>query len=238
GLRSFVFSSLGCYFISLLMCDLLQGAAFTLNFRWAVLGSMSEGTLCTIQGAVSQLGDLGAAVWSTAISIHTFWLLFLVRQPHRRAGWFVMVVAWGLLICLSTIGPAAIQQSHRGPFYGLTGAWCWIGDGYNLSRLLFLYAWIFGALFLSLIIYSLIYLRFTLVIPIENRRWPFRLFRSQASLRHAMPTIAQRIMWYPIVYGIVVLPVAVCRMGTIAGKKPPFGAFIFAGICFTSSGMI
>jgi hypothetical protein len=66
--------------------------------------------------------------------------------------------------------------------------------------------------------------------------------------------VARRIMWYPVcecgiiscmaihtlisalVYAIVVIPVAVCRMGALAGWTPPFDLLVFAGICFGSSG--
>jgi hypothetical protein len=81
--------------MSLLLCDFFQGAshydsiirvisqlsfcvsgvAFALNFRWAQQGMMEQGKICVIQGIVSQVGDLGAAIWSTAISFHTFWLV-------------------------------------------------------------------------------------------------------------------------------------------------------------------
>lgn len=53
----------------------LKGVAFALNFHWAAAGMMYDGRLCVIQGAVSQVGDLGAAIWSVAIAFHTFWLV-------------------------------------------------------------------------------------------------------------------------------------------------------------------
>jgi hypothetical protein len=37
-------------------------------------------------------------------------------------------------------------------------------------------------------------------------------------------------MLYPLVYSIVTLPVAVCRIGTMAGWTPPFPLYIFAGV--------
>lgn len=43
-----------------------------MNFKWSAMGEMRVGTACTVQGAVSEVGDLGAAIWSLAISLHTF----------------------------------------------------------------------------------------------------------------------------------------------------------------------
>ncbi|KIJ45885.1 hypothetical protein M422DRAFT_250671 [Sphaerobolus stellatus SS14] len=285
GLRSFIFSSLGFYLISLLFCDLLQGTAFALNYHWARLGSMSEGTVCTVQGVVSQIGDLGAALWSTVIAFHTFWLLFLVRHPHPWTIPVIFVLGWTILIFLPIIGPTALQRSSYGYFFGLTGAWCWIGNAYKVERVLFLYAWVFLALGTSFIFYSLIYLRFSNFLTpdlngalhincwssfsrkrrhLSKRRthavssstdsgilkrskrfcFPSREPRisendthnDMASTNIRLRRIARRIMWYPIVYAVVVIPVCVCRMAVLAGWQPPFGLFVFAGICFGSSG--
>jgi hypothetical protein len=54
------------------MCPMSIGASFALNYRWAALGGMAEGRVCIAQGAVSEVGDLGAAIWSIAIGVHTF----------------------------------------------------------------------------------------------------------------------------------------------------------------------
>ncbi|KAF8589418.1 hypothetical protein K439DRAFT_1658006 [Ramaria rubella] len=230
---------------------------------------MQEGKFCTVQGAVSQVGDLGAAIWSIAIAYHTFWLIFLLKKPHRLAVPLVMISGWSLLIILPIVGPTLIQDSKRGSFYGLTGAWCWVGTGYGAERLVYLYGWIFGALGSSFIIYTLIYLRFSNIIilgPDGKTKYNFRpnihrqpFPRAKATHSHStiseQPTpidpigyivpsanthlrgIARRIMWYPILYAVVVLPVSVCRMGVLAGWEPPFGLFVFAGICFGSSGI-
>ena len=188
GLRTFTISSLAWYLISLLLCDFLQGepyfhriesllcpiyvigVAFALNFRWAAKGAMVQGKICAVQGIVSQIGDLGAAIWSTAIAFHTFWLvissqiiphilsfhaiivlpdpcltsnasrlLFLVKQPHRFTVLLVLVGGWSILIFLPILGPTIIQQPSRGPFYGLSGAWCWIGNKYGAERVIYLY---------------------------------------------------------------------------------------------------
>ena len=42
------------------------------------MGKMVEGKTCSAQGAVSEVGDLGAAIWSIAIGVHTFSYEFLL----------------------------------------------------------------------------------------------------------------------------------------------------------------
>ncbi|KAF8493837.1 hypothetical protein JB92DRAFT_2997708 [Gautieria morchelliformis] len=297
GLRTFTLSSLGWYLISLVVSDFLQGVAFALNFHWAAKGMMDDGIICMIQGVVSQIGDLGAAIWSTAIAFHTFWLLFLIKQPHRWSVLGVLVAGWSMLIVAPILGPTVIQTPTRGSFYGLSGAWCWIGTGYSAERLIFLYGWVFAALGSSFIIYTLISLRFSGFITYDDagkvrfhfRRPPplylsapqvssptrqrpayekpretGRLHRANLVTGESRPAstylgsiresivyesslvpatnaqlkrVARRIMWYPVLYAVVVIPVSVCRMGVLAGWEPPFGLLVFAGICFGSSGL-
>ncbi|KIJ39907.1 hypothetical protein M422DRAFT_68711 [Sphaerobolus stellatus SS14] len=293
GLRAFIKSALGCYLISLLICDFLQGTAFMMNYYWARHGCMHAGALCTAQGAMSEVGDLGAAIWSIAISFHTFWLLFMARRPHRMAGPIALSLGWIILIVLPILGPHVIGRPKKGPFYDLSGAWCWIGTGYSTERLLYLYVWVFLALGTSVVIYTLIYLRFANFIVVgESGRLTFN-FRQHSSNRNngnktlmgtkarrasatniagcfgwakdtndftysgtwtsSEPTtpvhdssvpvgrhlkqVARRLMWYPIGYAFVVLPVTVCRMAVLAGWSPPFGLHVFAGICFSASGL-
>ncbi|KAF8504245.1 hypothetical protein BU17DRAFT_58222, partial [Hysterangium stoloniferum] len=245
GVRAFTRSSLGCYLMSLLFCDFLQGSAFTLNYRWAAQGVMNEGKFCTVQGLVSEIGDLGAALW----------LLFLVKKPHFLAAPIVLTLGWSTLIILPIVGPTLIQTTKRGSFFGLSGAWCWVGVGYGTERLLYLYVWVFSALFTSFVIYTLIYLRFANFITIgdkgrfvlhfrrtkrqdvlQSNTSDVNSARSPALVSKHLKQVARRLMWYPILYAIVVLPVSICRMGVLAGWTPPFEFFVFAGICFSGSG--
>lgn len=50
GIRSFARSALGAFLVCLLVCDLLQGAAFAMNFKWSADGSMYHSVACTAQG--------------------------------------------------------------------------------------------------------------------------------------------------------------------------------------------
>src|ERR1700742_4961995 len=87
GIFDFVNSTLGRYLVYLIFCDFVQGLAFTMNFKWASSGSITEGAACTVQGQLSpppppaplfrleyteaanntgtfaQIGDMGAVFW-------------------------------------------------------------------------------------------------------------------------------------------------------------------------------
>ncbi|CUA72135.1 hypothetical protein RSOLAG22IIIB_00797 [Rhizoctonia solani] len=277
GIRSFARSALGAFFLCLLLCDFLQGAAFAMNFKWAADGSMYHSTACTAQGAISQVGDSGAAIWSLVIAGYTFSLLFLFKKPPIWFTWGVFGAGWIVIILLPIAGPYSIQNLEKaGHFYGLSGAWCWIGDGYQLERFLYLYMWIFISLGSSIILYGLVYLRFSGRITFEGGKLAWKnpekgwglgcmsgsAFRDSSvnssgqsgsgsgsnSVRPPdsaeingvgkhLKTIARRLMLYPLVYSVVTIPVAICRLGVMAGWEPPFWLYVFAGMTFSSSGL-
>lgn len=49
-------------------------------------------------------------------------------------------------------------------------------------------------------------------------------------------TAVQTADYFKLVYAIVTIPVAVCRLGVLVGWKPPFWLFVFAGTTFAGSG--
>ncbi|CUA75377.1 hypothetical protein RSOLAG22IIIB_11700 [Rhizoctonia solani] len=187
GIRSFTHSALGVFLINLLLSDLIQGAAFAINFKWAADGNMHPSVACTAQGSVSQVGDLGSAIWSLAIAYYTF-----------RPGLFAFLWSSG--------------------FENGRLVWNWSSNGLSFG------SFIKGTTSTS--------------IPTRPSAVPRPAETAQATgIGKHLKTISKRLMLYPLVYSIVTIPVAVCRIGTLAGWKPPFGLYIFAGIAFSSSGI-
>jgi hypothetical protein len=67
-------------------------------------------------------------------------LLFLVKKPPVWVTWLIFSLGWALIFALPIIGPYVIEKAETsGPFYDVSGAWCWIGNGYQLERFLFVY---------------------------------------------------------------------------------------------------
>lgn len=50
AIRSFTHSALGVFLCSLLLSDMIQGAAFAINFKWATDGDIYHSLACTAQG--------------------------------------------------------------------------------------------------------------------------------------------------------------------------------------------
>ena len=62
-----------------------------------------------------------------------------MKKPHPFTAPVVLLLGWTILIVLPILGPTVFQTPERGSFYGLSGAWCWVGTGYPAERLIYLY---------------------------------------------------------------------------------------------------
>ncbi|KAG9101882.1 hypothetical protein FRC06_002526 [Ceratobasidium sp. 370] len=213
-----------------------------------------------MQGALQQVGDLGGAVWSLAIAYYTFSFLFLLKKPSIWATRIILGVGWTTILVLPIVGPHAIQDVDKsGYFYGVVGAWCWIGSGYRLLWFLYLYMWIFLALASSVVIYGLVYLRLSGRLSIENGKLVWKASGQSQGLNcldsswvaHDIPlsfhasesgsnggrTPAEPSRLLDYTYSIVTIPVAIMRLGATAGWQAPFPYLVFAGATFSSSGL-
>lgn len=61
GVGQFVRDPLGWFMVNMLLCDLLQGAGFAINLHWAAESALWVGGVCTAQGAVTEVGDVGTS---------------------------------------------------------------------------------------------------------------------------------------------------------------------------------
>ncbi|KAG8737266.1 hypothetical protein FRC10_008395 [Ceratobasidium sp. 414] len=189
---------------------MVQGAAFSINFKWASDGAVRHSVMCTAQGAISQVGDLGAALWfvphlrasrpylpfavrSLAIAYHTFSLLFLLKKPSIWTTRIILGAGWTVIIVLPIVGPHVIQNVEKsGYFFGLIGPWCWIGSAYRLEWYIYLYIWILLSLASSILMYGLIYLRLSGRLSIENGKLVWKTSGQSWGLNCIAPSWAAR----------------------------------------------
>lgn len=97
------------------------------------------------------MADVGSAIWSLVctlplhsfissyiaqiIAVHTFNILFLEIAVHRNIMYMTLVAGWALIGCLVMGGPAAMDQVQNGPFFAISGYWCWISPEYPVQRI-------------------------------------------------------------------------------------------------------
>lgn len=114
-----------------------RGVGFIGNFAWAVDSVIFPGRACDFQAIVSEIGDVGTAIFSFNVSCHTFAVLYLRWTPPFWAVYTTIAVSWAIPVFLVLLGPLALQPAHGGDrFFGNSGAWCWISKDYQLERFL------------------------------------------------------------------------------------------------------
>jgi len=230
------------YFVSLLVSDLIQAIGSILNAHWISQRAVEVGSLCSAQGVLKQIADVSTAVWTMVIATHTFCLLFLELKSSRFTLIATLISGWSGIAAVVIAGPAAMDTVHHGPFYGISGYWCWIGPHWNGSRVGLDYLFMFMAAFFSFLLYMAIFLRMRGNIIVEGRRISFRIkkaapwrgkqFESQAL------TIARQMLLYPVAYTILILPIAASRFSAFAGEDVPFGVTVFSAAVFLLSGIV
>lgn len=240
----FVRSHVVTYFVSLLMCDLLQAIGSIMTAAWAKSMSVDAGTLCTAQGIIKHVADVGIALWSLVIAFHVFGILFFRLPLKRYALWCTLIGTWSLIATLVITGPATLDTVHRGPFYGISGQWCWITPEYGVQHITLDYMIMFISAVISFVLYTLVYLRLRGNVVVHGIHIRFRMRRASLSWQgseqgiqdeHIM-VIARQMLLYPIAYTIIILPIAAARFSDWFGHDVPFGVTVFCDTIYLLSG--
>ncbi|KII93803.1 hypothetical protein PLICRDRAFT_171510 [Plicaturopsis crispa FD-325 SS-3] len=204
------------YLLNLLVCDLVH----------------------TI-GILKHIGDIGVALTSLVIGIDTFNVVVLRWTAPKQTALVVLGVMW-LFISL-VVGLS--YRIHQGEgFYGDTQYWCWITDRFRAEQIVLDYLWIWIASFLNCIIYGIL----ALVVNGFIGGGKLRISSSSTggvigrrdSARRGGRTVATQMLFYPAVYIITVLPIAVARFMHFGGHGVPFPATAFSDILYVSSGIL
>ncbi|KAI0635295.1 hypothetical protein C8Q77DRAFT_1107253 [Trametes polyzona] len=234
------------FFVSLLVANALQCIGTLMNGRWAIQGKVVDGPFCRAQGGIKQAGNVAMALWSFTLSLHVFMLLFSRITLSKTFSSVLLFLGWYLIAFVVAIGPLAIEQHNRGPYFGPTGYWCWITAKYPLEQLYLEYFLEFLSAGLSFFLYTAVLLRVRGNLTRTSGRWSLRFvphgerwvlaIRRDAVDGHMMQ-VAARMVWYPVAYAILVLPVTIARFVMFSGHDVPFRATIFADFVFNLQGV-
>ncbi|KAJ3491057.1 hypothetical protein NLI96_g991 [Meripilus lineatus] len=243
------------YFLSLMVSELIQAIGGILNVKWVKNSDVMEGATCTAQGeyllnhgadpcrVLKQLGDVGVALASLAIAIHTFSVIVLRWRPKPTYTVAVVVISTIWLFLILTI--AISLGVHRGKdYYGDTQYWCWITQAYPGQRIALEYFWMWMAAFMNILLYIPITLVLKGFMTVSGWRVRFlsrseRRHVSQAAIdRDDIDHIAVKMLFYPLIYTCTVLPIAIVRWRAFSNRCVPWAATVVAGVIFASSGLL
>ncbi|QRV79361.1 G protein coupled glucose receptor regulating Gpa2 protein [Ceratobasidium sp. AG-Ba] len=245
--KPFLRTHIGVYFLSLMTADLAQTIGGIMNIRWVAAHHVSIGRFCTAQAAIKQFADVGAAMWSAVIAIHTFRLLFFNSHTSHMLCFTTLVVVWGVIIAIVAIGPTVIESPEKGDYFGIAGYWCWITSGYSIERFALEYLFMFASAFISLFVYTMVFFRLRgnlvaegyrirILSVASSRAW--NLEAGRAVMESNTMSVAWQLMWYPVSYTVSILPIAAARWTEFSGSQVPFPVKMFASVVFMLSGLV
>jgi hypothetical protein len=68
------------------------------------------------------------------IGVHTFAVLFLRVKIPRSVMWVVLPGGWVTIGTIVFAGPLTLNTDLNGPFFGISGYWCWVTEEYPTER--------------------------------------------------------------------------------------------------------
>ncbi|KAG0708745.1 hypothetical protein DFH29DRAFT_888819 [Suillus ampliporus] len=229
------------YFLNLMFFDLIQAIGGMFDIAWIDAARVYPGTICTVQGAFKHVGNTGAAFSTMAIALHTMQVLVLKWNTPPKAALLGSAIIWLTVGLMVGIPNAAIDD-----FYGPTGHWCWI-ERNNFQRMGLQYLWMWIAAFITIVVYLFLALVVKRIIIIDGNRirirWVSADARSVSASDGSDPrpprdegTIALRMLFYPAVYIITVLPITAARFTEFHSNDVPWAVTAWADTLLLLSG--
>ncbi|KAI0297087.1 hypothetical protein BC826DRAFT_1002129 [Russula brevipes] len=201
------------YMFSLFAFDILQAMGGILDVRWAHNGIVTTGHYCTAQGIIQQIGELGVALITLILALHTF-VAALWRVGLQARGFALGLVCLACIFIALWVGiGAGVHKNYETP----TPYWCWL-------MYIPLYFWAEGRL------------------SVDEERWyRFHTSASDQGVEYEQRRAALGMLLsfqLPLAYSIVVLPLSIARWSQFNHHKVTSAATFFGDSMFHLSGAI
>ncbi|KAH7884684.1 hypothetical protein F5I97DRAFT_2064169 [Phlebopus sp. FC_14] len=230
---------LGHYAASLVLSNLFISLAGLIGFSWFSHSGIIQGSLCSAQAVLMQIGVWTTCYFTVAIGLHTCnSLVFRVRQV-RWLGSAVNAVGW------ITAFIAALAPLHHSNAYGPNGISCGIAPQYRTEIfLLEAFPIILGAV-QSIVVFSVNYLvlhggfsvgrglKFTFK---AQERWS--ALHDFEEYHRFIGAIAQSMFWYPFVIVVFLMPLCVANLVLYTASTVPDALDIFARLSSFMLGVV
>lgn len=233
------------YFLSMMISELIQSIGAIMNLRWITEAGVNSGVYCSTQGALKQIGDISVALNTLAIAVHTFSaIVFRWRPRHPRVvSCLVMTAVW-LTVVLIILISLATHKDDLQAYWGNTGFWCWITKRYHLQQYLLDYLFMWVTAFANIVLYVPLCLVLKGIITVNGLHVKYKRKENRQHITtqgsqnsgKGVDSIAMQMLFYPAIYTITVLPIAVVRFRSFNDKSVPFTYTVIADVLFSLSG--
>jgi len=220
------------YMFSLFVFDILQATGGFLSIKWAHNGIVTTGHYCTAQGLIQQIGEVGVALITLLLAVHTFVSAVLQVGLKARGVAFSLVCLACVFIMLWVVIGADIHKNYVTP----TPYWCWIGPHFTGERIGGETIWLWITVFASAILYVPLYFWAEGFWSVVGYRFHWRTPDERVGYTQRRATLG--ILLYPLAYSLVVLPLTIARYLQFGRHNVPTAAIFFGVTMFNLSGVI
>lgn len=148
---------------------------------------------CQVQGAAISFFRIATVLWTACIAFVMYSAVVLNWQ-YRDREW--LAVALSVLVCYGTAAAVSGVGWHQG-VYGPAGAWCWVADAQSSWRYIGLYAWVWVAMLINLVI--AISMRIQGLALIARKQ----ALNGSDTLTDELQVRMRRVSFYPLVFLLV-----------------------------------
>ncbi|CAE7144618.1 unnamed protein product [Rhizoctonia solani] len=226
--------------INLFISELLMSLGGMLDAKWANESAVYCGGFCNAQGSLQYLGETSVALWTLAVTLHTWQSVVYAKPIPFR--WLlcavVMVLIWGFVFAFNFAAFSAHPKGGDDSYFTPGPFWCWINSKYGSKRLAGEYLWLWVAGFGNLLVYIPLFLLLRGHIVLGNEGFKsHRWYWTPPPVRRGLPFGAQavpanspipddvyeeelirkeatKMLWYPAAYTLLVLPLSIVRWTT------------------------
>ncbi|KAI9508222.1 hypothetical protein F5148DRAFT_980131 [Russula earlei] len=223
------------YMFTLFLFDILQAMGGILDVRWAHNGIVTKGAYCNAQGIIQQIGELGVALTTLLLAVHTFvGALWRVGLDARRFAFGLVCLVCVFIALWVSIG-ASTNKNYEAP----TPYWCWISPKFKGERLGGEYVWLWVALFASAFLYIPLYFWTEGRLSVDPDSWyKFHTSKPDQTVEYAQRRASLGMLLYPLAYSFVVLPLSVARWMLFSHDHVSSASQFFGVSMFNLSGFI
>lgn len=246
----------------LFFAELIQGISHVMDLKWVIDGGAETGTFCTAQGLLQQLGETSVALATLTIAIQTFLTIWWLKYLSRTISLIICLVELLFIVLFVGIGFGIHTRPPNEYYAAPTPYWCWIGRSYTGERIGGEYLWFWLALFVSLALYTPLFLLHRNIIKPgthwfspngdlpQQQETKLQPGESSSGLSNASENLSRGNLrlWstilYPTLYCVVILPLSVVRFigfkeeaATGQSHSRPVATFLVA-ILFSLSGLL
>jgi len=167
------------------------------------------------------------------LTIHTFTMaLWGVGKEARYFAFSFVALTWLFVLLWVGIGNG-IHKNFETP----TPYWCWIGPNYNMERIAGEYLWFWIALSASVVMYVPVHFWMKGHLSVYNKKWyKFRI--AESSVERSQRRATWGILFYPLTYSFVIIPLSISRWLEFRHKSVPSAAVFSGQILFSLSGIL